>query len=420
MSEQRTPAPPIDLEHSFTKLPAPGPNCVVLVDKGLQLTAERSKAQREGRRPVPLPSGNPPRLPRNKPELQRDPPTSTFVLPQSVQPGESAATLDEVKVQGQAIRVGRCLVGLPDSPNLRYGCHSHRGPKKGWADKENEDYAFALHHRDRTSAAWALVGVADGVSGSTWGERGAEQACASFISVLCQMLEHYDDLERQMLEPGFREQIFAAALYANLQKRLYLDEREIVTHQILHPTWGAEGYRAQYFEGPNADAERRTWFQTTLLAAALGPRGGFALILGDGYARVTRRFADGSVQRRPLDMPKATEQGAPSLLISRWLQPYEIADSLIWLPIQDAVELELLLATDGVQKTPDSGVETSELRNNDDCRKFLDSLASRPEGQFEQDNMSVAFGAVVLASPTQNRNPEPAATISSDAEEGSQ
>lgn len=418
MSEQRTPSPLIDLEQRFTKLSAPGPNCVVLVDKGLQLAAERSEVQREGRRPGPLPSGNLPRVPRNKPDPQRDPPTSTYALPQSVQPDESAAALDEVKVQGQATRVGRCLVGLPDSPNLRYGCHSHRGPKKGWADKENEDYAFALHHRDRTSATWALVGVADGVSGSTWGERGAEQACASFISVLCQLLEHYDDLETQMLEPGFREQIFAAALYANLQKRLYLDEREIVRNQILHPSWGADGYRAQYFEGPTAEVERRTWFQTTLLAAALGPRGGFALILGDGYARVTRRFADGGVQRRPLDTPKATEQGAPGLLISRWLQPYEIADSLLWLPMQDAVELELLLATDGLEKTPDSGIETVELLNNDDCRKFLDSLASRPEGQVEQDNMSVAFGAVLLAVLSQDRVPVPAASVCSKAEEG--
>ncbi len=419
MSESQTTPTPISitLEQRFDRLPDPGPNGVVLVNKGLMAAVSRPKPQREGRHSGLTPTGSPPRVQRNKPDPQRDPPTTSYALPHAAQSGGGAqVVLDPVKVQEPTTRLGRCLVGLPGQPGLRFGCSSHRGPEK--VDKENEDFAFALHHCDRASAAWALIGVADGVSGSTWGERGAEQASASFIAVLCQLLDHYEDLERQMLDPGFREQIFAAALYANLQKRLFLDEREIVRNGILHPTWGADAYRAMFFEGPNADAERRGWFQTTLLAAALGPRGGFALMLGDGFARVTRRFADGSLQRRPLETQKTNEQGGPSVLISRWLQPYEIADSLVWLPTQDAMEFELLLATDGLQNTPESGLDTLELRTTDDCRKYLESVASRPEGQVDQDNMSIAFGALTLGEPAKRSEPEPAVWVGSVAEEG--
>lgn len=419
MSKKPIPSPSITLEQRFERLPAPGPNCVVLVDKGLMAAATHPKSQRDGRRSGSVPTAaSLPRALRTKPEAPRDPPASTIALPQAMQTGESQVMLGDVKVQGQAIRVGRCLIGQLGPAGLRYGCSSHRGPEKGWADKENEDFAFALHHLDQSSAAWALIGVADGVSGSTWGERGAEQACASFISVLCQLLDHYADLERRMLDSGFREQIFAAALYADLQKRLFLDEREIVRSGILHPSWGADGYRATYFDGPNADAERRGWFQTTLLAAALGPRGGFALMLGDGFARVTRRFADGSMQRRPLETHKTNEQGGPSVLISRWLQPYEIADNLVWLPTQDAVECELLLATDGLQNTPESGLDAIELHTTDDCHKFLASVASRPEEQVDQDNMSIAFGAITLTMAPKHDDSGTAVPISAVAEEG--
>ncbi|MFO0579791.1 MAG: protein phosphatase 2C domain-containing protein [Polyangia bacterium] len=340
-----------------------------------------------------------PRPQRPKPlDPLRELPSASMALPPPAAPkaNNTEALLSDVKLPFKLRPVERCLLSPPGAPFLRYGCFSHRGPMKIWPDKENEDFAFAVECTDRTSAPWTLIGVADGVSGSTWGERGAEQACASFISILCKMLDAYGDLEQQMLDPGFREQLFAAALHADLQKRLFIDEREIVQNEIVHPTWGEAGYRETFFTGPNAAVERRSWFQTTLLAAALGPRGGFAFLLGDGFAQVTRRYADGSVQRRPLETQQQTELGGPSLLISRWIQPFEIADSMTWLPMQEAVEIELLLATDGVKNTPDSGVENVELRNAEECRAFLNSLASRPEGQVDEDNLSIAVGAVVL------------------------
>ena len=107
MSESQTTPTPISitLEQRFDRLPDPGPNGVVLVNKGLMAAVSRPKPQREGRHSGLTPTGSPPRVQRNKPDPQRDPPTTSYALPHAAQSGGGAqVVLDPVKVQEPTTR----------------------------------------------------------------------------------------------------------------------------------------------------------------------------------------------------------------------------------------------------------------------------------------------------------------------------
>jgi hypothetical protein len=302
----------------------------------------------------------------------------------------------------------------PTDPAKRsFGSHSHEGPPSVASEKGNEDFAFHLELPGPEGSTWAIVGVADGVSGGTWSKRAARHAASAFI-------ETVTDFFRDPVFPRSEEQISAAEwrpvcarlFHGHIQRRLEEDRRMLLEGRYLDPAWSPEHYEKRFLDGP--DAFGRTteeWFQTTLLAAALGPWGGFAMFLGDGFARVDRWGPGSKVDRTPV--PLEDDGGAPETPIRFHLTEADVAKfGVKGIPSRGATQFGILLTTDGVSKSPVAGLRLAAERaglqaiksatalddlvveSNEQCVSFLENLANLPENMVEGDNMSVAFARV--------------------------
>jgi hypothetical protein len=273
----------------------------------------------------------------------------------------------------------------------RLGCYSHRGPEWTWADKENEDFAFAVTRKSSSGEVWALAGVCDGVSGSTWCERGAKHGAAAFLEVVTSLLlDSPVSLEVHMQSPAARRE-FAEAFCRALLRRFEADVEELVRRRCRHPSWAPDLYDRKYLLGEDAAEKRMEWFQTTLLAAALGPHGGFALLMGDGYVGVDRKQPDRGLHRKSVQLQR--DDRRPELCLKRWITPDDVLAGLRGVPLEQSSVLGVVLGTDGVSKTPANGLDSIDqafFKGMDDCQAFVEALANR-KTEVESDNMSVAF-----------------------------
>jgi len=296
----------------------------------------------------------------------------------------------------------------------RFGGHSHAGPPEVEADKGNQDFVFHLELTSPEGAPWVLVGVADGVSQATWSSRAARHASAAFVEAVARSfsLPAFPSTAAKLLRDDWSD-VIARSFHESLQKRLDDDRRFLLEGRFLDPTWAHQVFADKFWCGPEAYGNTtREWFQTTLLAAALGPEGGFALFLGDGYARVERRYADGRSEISPGLEPTA--------MISLGLAEAQVRAGIVRLAPKGATHLGVLLTTDGVSRSgaeaiaeslasvpvplaPGAGppLDRASFVSSEACRQFLDRLAKSPSA--DRDNMSVAFALRPLDTPGTRR-----------------
>lgn len=261
-------------------------------------------------------------------------------------------------------------------------CGSHRGPP--WVDKDNEDFAFAVRRRSVSGDDWALAGVCDGVSNSVWSERGAEHAAAAFINVVTAMLAQQAPLEEEMQTTGGRR-TFAERLCDEIQRRFRSDAAHLEEHRVCPNSWAPRLYEELFLDGPRAEAERKKWFQTTLLGGAVGPRGGFLVMMGDGFVGLERSTGLDRGVLRPVQMGKRRAG-----LITRSMDPRHVLRGVRGVLPETSTSLRLVFATDGVSESPNHDLERAGLQDMRSCAEYLEELAARPLGQVEPDNMSVA------------------------------
>lgn len=282
----------------------------------------------------------------------------------------------------------RVWVGDVRGNEGHFGCASHRGPPT--VDKGNQDFAFALARSDCAGASWVLAGVCDGVTQSPWSERGARHAAAAFIEIVTEALGRSVEFANEILEPeGKRD--FAMRYQRRLLERLNADGQRLQTRRVPDPEFGEPLYRKAFLDAPGAE-KREAWFQTTILATALGPRGGFALLMGDGCLRLERTQADGPVQRK--EVPLQSDPSKPERFVGTQLSVVDVLSGIRGILPEGASELRVVLSTDGVSKTPEHGLEAANLEDTAACEAFLHGIATRGDvKRVESDNMSVAFAS---------------------------
>ena len=300
----------------------------------------------------------------------------------------------------------------PRAPHVRrFGGATHVGPPWVAKDKDNEDFVFYLE-MPVDDEPWVLAGVADGVSSATWSARGARHASAAFI-------ETFDWFCRQASFPRTEEQLkerawgplMAREYHRSVRERLEADRRFLLEGRHIDPSWSPDFYTRKYLSGPQGLSDTEAWFQSTLLAVALGPNGGFALLLGDGFVRVDRRYGDGSWEcARSIEA-----QTRPGHVVSLSLTQAEVFACLARLAPRGAAEIGVLLATDGVSNSTEEGLERAfaglgvheatgaghpldrvVLKSSHECRGALERLAALPKELIDPDNMSLAFAARAL------------------------
>lgn len=295
---------------------------------------------------------------------------------------------------------GLCTVGdtwqpLDASMGTAMGCFSFIGPDKVVAEgKANQDFAFCLDTRDAAGESWLLCGVADGVTNASWQTRGAKQVAAAFITTMRELLSSSADFMAEFVaEPG--REALAQHFTQEIVGRLIADRNRIEQERRLPPgTQNPDFYLSYYFH-PELGTERRQtkWFLTTLLAAALGPKGGFLLLIGDGYARVDR-LRDGAWRREghtlSIDSDSRSARG-PTAVVSPMLRWETVRDLIMPLPPGDADALGVLLSTDGILKTSNNQLDTAVLDDSAACEHFIRELCMRPAGNVYPDNLSLAF-----------------------------
>ena len=304
--------------------------------------------------------------------------------------------------------IGRWCIEPSAGDGRHYGSFSHAGPREVAVDKGNQDFAFHLE-LPRGDARWVLCGVADGVGQGTWSARAARHAVAGFV-------EGIDEALGDSAFPHTAEQLLGSAwpvvvarhVHRHISDRLHRDARLLREGGFIDPTWSASVYQQQFLAGRYSDTRIRSrWLQTTLLATAIGPHGGLALFLGDGFARVDRRMPDG----RWLSSPGLD----PTPAVSLDLQEQQVFGGLIRLAQREGTRIAVLLATDGVSDSKDAALvaatdgcallpgyeqrpplERVQLLSSGECERVLSRLATQPASLAARDNMSMAFASCPL------------------------
>jgi len=288
-----------------------------------------------------------------------------------------------------------CWLGSASQTDVySFGCASHPGPAVILKDKGNQDFAFAIE-RAVAGETWAIAGVADGASQSTWAARGARHAAAAFIDAFDEFSNNPPRTERDFSESEGWVDHFAEAFHGCLRRRLSGDYHYLLHGEFVDPTWDQQLYR-ETFLPPSQDKNTDGWFQSTLLAVALGPVGGFGLFLGDGYYRIDRDGGTETHEDRPETHPATLRLLRKHIVVTR-------------LQLRGTSRLGVVVATDGVSKSaPDvllkamtlsdtcvdktseqSPLKSLVLRAPADCARFLGALSKLPNAEL--DNMSIAF-----------------------------
>ena len=299
----------------------------------------------------------------------------------------------------------------PAEPELRnFGSHSNPGPAAAEADKGNQDFAFHLELPAPDGSTWLLAGVADGVSQATWSARGARHVAAAFVETAAELFAHPDyPRDAAALASDRWPRTLAQIYLRRVLERFERDRDALLDGRHVDPTWNADLFGRTFWGGANAAREMKKWFQSTLLAAALGPHGGFALLLGDGFVRIDRRMPGG-----------AWESSAglePTRVVSFGITEQDVFTGVVRIARKHADRLGVLVTTDGVSKSPGPGLaraaegmphlsgsdgkpplERIAPTSSNECAAFLERLASLPAGMVDVDNMSLAFASRTLAS----------------------
>jgi hypothetical protein len=387
--------------------PAPGPGAEP-AKQGEAPIDSVARAKADGQSPEVAPLAPPPDLAPPAPDLAPPalvPPDALRTTPESPTP----------KLQDVPPPLGRVAwCSEPACPGLRrFGSASDAGPATAESDKGNQDFAFHLEIEAPGPATWVLVGVADGVSQATWAARGARHASAAFLEAFVDLSQHADfPRDEVTLASEAWSRTLARSFHRRVLERMTSDRDRLLAERRVDPTWARELFEKTFLDGPGAARETMKWFQTTLLAAALGPQGGFALFLGDGFARIDRRMRDGAWQSSSgLD---------PTRPVSFGLSEAEVFTGIARLSQRGAVEMGVLVTTDGVSKssatgkaramggmgrlpgvpaTSDEPLEQFAPATSDECARFLRTLASMPPELADVDNMSVAFASRTLDAP---------------------
>ncbi len=279
-------------------------------------------------------------------------------------------------------RLRRLTQRLPGSPN-RMGCWSITGPEGMQREKGNEDCAFAIEVQSIDGPTWIAHGVADGVSQSPFGDRGATEAVRAFYSVAKDRFGARGPVDVNVDDQAWR-QAFANAFTQELFGRFDRLEARLLEAGTVPSQWDPATYRKVYIERTDAAERRRNdWFQTTLLGVIQAPNVCMALLLGDGVLKVVR-----DAEEKNLVVEELTER----FMVRRHLDVGEVEASIIHIPVNDAKRIYIAVASDGVEKSKDHGdFFKSRLAGDEDCQQFLERLARRPADEVEFDNMSVAF-----------------------------
>lgn len=291
----------------------------------------------------------------------------------------------------------------PDRPvhEVHCGGHSHQGPV---ADKGNQDFQFAHLHQAHDRSVWALFGVADGVSGGAWARRGAEHLSYAFLEAAVELLA---SPAAPSTESTFQSNEWFAVLGDAVQRR-HAARVEDDFERILRAGCADATYEPTYYRdtflGPNGRKNARdAFFQSTLLACALGPVGAICLAIGDGYGRVTRE-RDGA----PPEIVQLIEPTAPATMT---LELAEVRAGLMRVARKEARRMSFLFTTDGVSNSSREGLSEAfaglgrasapldahpldalSPASSEECELALSRLARMPQPRADQDNMSIAFG----------------------------
>jgi hypothetical protein len=304
--------------------------------------------------------------------------------------------------------------GEPQAPAQRcFGSASHAGPPEVAQDKGNQDFAFHLELPGPDGAPWVLCGVADGAGEGTWSSRASQQAAAGFIEGVRDFFASADCPRDEAGLRGDRWSVpLAERIHGRLRARLSADADLLRRGGFVDPTWDPHEYARCFLDAPDAEATiRAKWLQTTLLAAALGPYGGFALFIGDGFARVDRQFEGGRWESSP--------GLSPTPPVTMEISDAQVRACLTRLLPRGARGLGVLLTTDGVSNSTEAALERAiegaailegygakppplervRLASSQECMRVLERLARMPQGLADRDNMSIAFGHRELATP---------------------
>jgi hypothetical protein len=337
---------------------------------------------------------------------RRDPGQQLLRRPE---PGAAAVTSPPPEVPPPLSRLTWTAEPSEGAP-FRAGSFFHAGPPTAAADKGgNQDFAFHLHLLDRAQAPWVVFGVADGVSQATWSARAARHAAAAFIETVHGFFDDKDFPHTEALLLGDRWwDPLTHRFHRGLMQRLEQDVELLREGRYVDATWTPDLFAQQFWEGSAAAQRVRTeWMQTTLLAVALGPHGGFAFFLGDGFTRIDREIGPDEWETR-----SGLE---PTRQISMELTEAHVRGSVHRLAGKGARRLGVLVTTDGVSKSSPKGLEeaTRDLTmlpgpaarpaldrvvftSSRDCEVALDRLAVMPPSLADVDNMSIAFGLRTL------------------------
>jgi hypothetical protein len=232
---------------------------------------------------------------------------------------------------------------------------------------------------------WLLCGVADPIADAGWSDRGAALAVATFLRSAREFLDSTPLAEQALRDPERRLARLTRPLCARLLQRLDRESSALVASGELSAGWERPLYRDAFLDGAHAADNRMLWFQTTLLAGALGPRGGFALVLGEGTLRVDR--ADGPSQ--PQLASDGASNGDRARLISRWLEPDALDLGFRSLLPLGARELQLVIGTEGVARAP--RLDRFAPADDGACRRLLEDLATGTPPPADADHLALAF-----------------------------
>ena len=115
-----------------------------------------------------------------------------------------------------------------------------------------------------------------------------------------------------------------------------------------------------------------------MLAAALGPKGGIALTIGDGLVRWDRRQT-GPWQSQwiePSAVASARLQLGTGRVVSTEIEESLVRSSLHRLPAAGAHEMRILMASDGVGNSVQHSLESTWFDSTGECARYLLHLAA--------------------------------------------
>jgi hypothetical protein len=240
---------------------------------------------------------------------------------------------------------------------------------------QNQDFSLTAVLRGPRNEPWAFATVADGVSTKTfWPARASRiSALTAFQTVRRAICSGFDGSDEQL--DKLRHDL-ANNLLRNLRR-----DQELLQKKEFHPQgWAPNVYR-DYI------GHSEYWYNSTLLAACLGPREGFVLWAGDGGIHILK---DGGKQ--DTTALQSTDDLAVGTFVSLKVTSAQFRIARISYPRRSG-RVEVYLASDGVDRTLQRESltygEIEALEDPRQARELLHRLAVLPGSEL--DNYSLAW-----------------------------